>query len=67
MLAESGWALFAQVGCIATYGPNLQDAYRHLAVYADRILTCAELWVANSCSGEHGRPQSLACLDRIMG
>ncbi len=43
MLAVSGWALFAQVGCIATYGPNLQDAYRHLAVYADRILKCAEL------------------------
>ena len=38
MLAVSGWALFAQAGCIASYGPNLQDAYRHLAVYADRIL-----------------------------
>ena len=38
----SGWALFAQAGCIASYGPNLQDAYRHLAVYADRILKGAK-------------------------
>jgi hypothetical protein len=38
----SGWALFAQAGCIANYGPNLQDAYRHLAVYADRILNGAK-------------------------
>jgi putative tryptophan/tyrosine transport system substrate-binding protein len=42
MLAVSGWALFAQAGCIASYGPNLQDAYRHLAVYADRILKGAK-------------------------
>ena len=42
MLAVSVWALFAQAGCIASYGPNLQDAYRHLAVYADRILKGAK-------------------------
>lgn len=42
MLAVSGWALFAQAGCIASYGPNLQDAYRHPAVYADRILKGAK-------------------------
>jgi putative ABC transport system substrate-binding protein len=42
MLAVSGWELFAQAGCIANYGPNLQDAYRHLAVYADRILKGAK-------------------------
>ena len=37
-----GWALFAQAGAVASYGPNLQDAYRHLAVYADRILQGAK-------------------------
>jgi putative tryptophan/tyrosine transport system substrate-binding protein len=42
MLAVSEWELFAQAGCIANYGPNLQDAYRHLAVYADRILKSAK-------------------------
>jgi putative ABC transport system substrate-binding protein len=36
--AVSGWAQFAQAGFLATYGPNLTDAFRHLADYVDRIL-----------------------------
>ena len=36
--AVSGWAQFAQDGFLATYGPNLNDGYRRLAVYVDRIL-----------------------------
>jgi len=38
LLAVSGWAQFAEAGFLATYGPNLNDAFRRLAVYADRIL-----------------------------
>ena len=38
LLAVSGWALFAQAGFLATYGPNLNDAYRRLATYVDRLL-----------------------------
>ena len=38
LLAVSGWAQFAHAGFLATYGPNLDDVYRHLAVYADRLL-----------------------------
>ena len=38
LLCVSGWAEFAQAGCIASYGPNLSDGYRRLAHYADRIL-----------------------------
>ncbi len=38
LLAVSGWAQFAQAGFLATYGPNLNDVFRRLAVYADRIL-----------------------------
>ena len=38
LLAISGWALFAQSGFLATYGPNLNDAYRRLATYVDRLL-----------------------------
>ena len=34
----SGWAQFAEAGFLATYGPNLTDAFRHLADYVDRIL-----------------------------
>jgi putative ABC transport system substrate-binding protein len=36
--AVSGWAQFAKAGFLATYGPNLGDAFRRLAVYADRLL-----------------------------
>ncbi len=38
LLAISGWSQFAQAGFIATYGPSLRDAYRHLPVYVSRIL-----------------------------
>ena len=38
ILCVSGWASFAEAGCIASYGPNLRDAYRRLAHYADRVL-----------------------------
>jgi putative ABC transport system substrate-binding protein len=38
LLAVSGWAQFADDGFIATYGPALEDAYRRLAVYVDRLL-----------------------------
>jgi putative ABC transport system substrate-binding protein len=38
LLAVSGWAQFARAGFIATYGPNLQDAYRRLAGHVDRVL-----------------------------
>jgi putative tryptophan/tyrosine transport system substrate-binding protein len=42
MLCVSGWASFAEAGCIASYGPNLRDGYRRLAHYADRILKGAQ-------------------------
>ena len=34
----SGWNTFAENGFLITYGPNLEDSYRSLARYADRIL-----------------------------
>jgi hypothetical protein len=40
-----GMGAVRQAGCIASYGPNLQDAYRHLAVYADQILKGAANFV----------------------
>jgi len=38
LVAVSGWAQFAQAGFLATYGPNLNDAFGRLAVYVDRLL-----------------------------
>lgn len=38
LLCLSGWAEFAQAGCVASYGPSLRDGYRRLAHYVDRIL-----------------------------
>ena len=38
----SGWAQFAESGCLATYGPNLRASYRRLAMYVDRILKGAK-------------------------
>ena len=38
LICVSGWAEFAQAGCIASYGPNLRDGYRRLAHYVDRIV-----------------------------
>jgi putative ABC transport system substrate-binding protein len=37
----SGWSQFAHAGFVATYGPNLNDGYRRLAGYVDRILNGA--------------------------
>jgi len=34
----SGWGTFADNGFLLSYGPNLQDSYRGLARYADRVL-----------------------------
>jgi putative ABC transport system substrate-binding protein len=36
--AISGWATMAEGGSLMTYGPNLQDCYRRLAHFVDRIL-----------------------------
>ena len=35
--AISGWARFAEAGNLMSYGPNLQDVYRRLAIYVDKI------------------------------
>jgi putative ABC transport system substrate-binding protein len=34
----SGWADFADVGALCTYGPRLTESYRWLAYYVDRVL-----------------------------
>ena len=34
----SGWPVFARSGALCTYGPRLQDSYRRLAYYVDRVL-----------------------------
>lgn len=34
----SGWPIFAESGALCTYGPRLQDSYRRLAYYVDRVL-----------------------------
>jgi len=33
----SGWARFAEAGNLMSYGPNLRDVYRRLALYVDKI------------------------------
>jgi ABC-type uncharacterized transport system substrate-binding protein len=38
----SGWAQFADSGCLMTYGPNLPASFRRLATYVDRILKGAK-------------------------
>lgn len=38
----SGWARFAESGCLMTYGPNLRVSFRRLAAYVDRILRGAK-------------------------
>lgn len=40
--AVSGWAQFAEGGNLMSYGPNLRQASRRLAVYVDRILKGAK-------------------------
>lgn len=37
----SGWAAMARAGALMTYGPNLQEAYRRLALYVVRVLAGA--------------------------
>jgi len=34
----SGWPIFARSGALFTYGPQLEDSYRRLAYYVDRVL-----------------------------
>jgi putative ABC transport system substrate-binding protein len=38
----SGWAEFAERGNLLTYGPILNEGYRRLAVYADKIIKGAK-------------------------
>jgi putative ABC transport system substrate-binding protein len=38
MPVVSGWARFAEGGCLMSYGPNLRVVFRRLATYVDRIL-----------------------------
>jgi len=33
-----GWKLYVQSGGLISYGPNLHDAYAHLAVFVDKLL-----------------------------
>ena len=40
--AISGWAQFADRGNLMSYGPNLRDSYRRLAIYVDKILKGAK-------------------------
>ena len=35
--AVDGWSPFAKAGNLMTYGPVLEDCYRRLAVYVDKI------------------------------
>ena len=36
--AISGWAEFATAGNLLSYGPDLREAWRAVAVYVDKIL-----------------------------
>jgi putative ABC transport system substrate-binding protein len=38
----SGWPIFARSGAVCTYGPRLNESYRRLAYYIDRILKGAK-------------------------
>ena len=38
----SGWAEFAEDGNLFSYGPRLEDGYRHLAYFVDRLLRGAK-------------------------
>ena len=40
--AVSGWGEFAEAGNLMSYGPNLRGFYRHMAVYADKLLKGAK-------------------------
>ena len=38
----SGWPIFAKSGALCTYGPRLEESYKRLAHYVDRILKGAK-------------------------
>ena len=38
----SGWPVFAKSGALCTYGPFLDQSYKRLAYYVDRILKGAK-------------------------
>ena len=38
----SGWDIYALVGGLVTYGPNMGASYRHLASYVDPVLKGAD-------------------------
>ena len=38
----SGWPIFAESGAVCTYGPKLNESYRRLAYYVDRIVKGAK-------------------------
>jgi len=38
MPATSGWAEFARRGNLMSYGPNIQQVFRRLGSYVDRVL-----------------------------
>lgn len=38
LLAVSGWTQFARAGFVASYGPALDEGYRRLATFVDRVL-----------------------------
>ena len=40
--AVSGWALFVQRGNVMSYGPVIDECYRRLAVYVDKIFKGAK-------------------------
>jgi ABC-type uncharacterized transport system substrate-binding protein len=40
--AVSGWGSFAAAGNLITYGPNLDESYRSIAAYVDKILRGAK-------------------------
>ena len=40
--AVSGWAQFAEGGNLMSYGPNLSDSFRRLAIFVDKVLKGAK-------------------------